>query len=50
MMQSFSRVFDKDLQLEDLQSLGERLELPQGWSFSTPILGEDFALNRKWAC
>jgi hypothetical protein len=44
MMQSFSQQIDKDQQLADLQLLGERLNLPPGWSFSTRILAEDFAL------
>jgi hypothetical protein len=43
-MQSFSRVVDKELQLEDLQTLGQRLNLPPGWSFSTRVLEETLEL------
>ena len=39
-MQSFSRIVDADLQLHELVSLGERLDLPPGWRFSTRILQE----------
>jgi haloalkane dehalogenase len=44
MMQSFSRVVEETLQLEDLQSLDKRLNLPPGWTFSTRILDANFAL------
>ena len=43
-MQSFSRVVDKELQLEDLQALGQRLNLPPGWSFSTRVLEKKLEL------
>ena len=39
-MQARSQAIDPDLQLEDLQFLGERLALPDGWSFDTRILEE----------
>ncbi len=42
-MQSYSQIVDHDLQLSDLENLGERLELPMGWSFSARIIDEDFA-------
>jgi hypothetical protein len=37
-MQSFSRIVDPELQLADLASLGDRLDLPAGWQFTTRIL------------
>jgi hypothetical protein len=39
-MQSFSRSVDPELQLEDLELLGDRLELPAGWRFSSRVLTE----------
>ncbi len=39
-MQSFSRIVDPDLALEDLASLGDRLDLPAGWSFESRVLSE----------
>lgn len=44
LMQSFSRIADRNLQLEDLETLGDRLELPEGWSFSTRVLTNTFEL------
>ena len=43
-MQSHSRIIDADLEIESLSSLGERLELPEGWTFSTRVLDEDYYL------
>ena len=43
-MQSYSRIIDADLEIESLSSLGERLELPEGWTFSTRVLDEDYYL------
>jgi pimeloyl-ACP methyl ester carboxylesterase len=37
-MQSMSQMADPDLQLHNLISLDQRLELPEGWSFSTRVL------------
>ena len=44
MMQSFTQQNDPNHQLVDLQFLGRRLNLPEGWSFSARILAEDFQL------
>jgi len=44
MMQSFSRAVDEDLQLSELATLGDRLELPQRWSFRTHVLAALFDL------
>ena len=43
-MQSYSRIIDADLEIEGLSNLGERLEPPEGWTFSTRILEEDYYL------
>ena len=43
-MQSYSRIIDADLDIEDLSNLGNRLALPEGWTFSTRILQEDYYL------
>ena len=43
-MQSFSRIVDSELQLADLASLGDRLDLPAGWQFTTRILREPLAV------
>ena len=40
-MQAYSQIVDPDLSEEDLASLGQRLELPEGWSFEARILEED---------
>ncbi|MFK7978319.1 MAG: hypothetical protein AB8C02_19450 [Halioglobus sp.] len=45
MMQSFSRVVDKEQKLGDLQFLNRRLNLPSGWQFSTRVLRDDFQLR-----
>ena len=43
-MQSFTRGQDPDQQLVDLQRLGQRLDLPAGWSFHVIMLAEDTPL------
>ena len=43
-MQSYARIVDQNLGLEDLPGLGERLNLPSGWTYKTHTLTEDFAL------
>ena len=45
MMQSFTRKIDTDQQLEDLQFLGGRLDLPPGWTFTVRILEQGFQLE-----
>lgn len=37
-MQSFSRIVDRDLQLRELADLDDRLQLPEGWRFKTYFL------------
>ena len=39
-MQSYSQELDPDQTLDDLASLGDRLDLPDGWSFTSRVLGE----------
>lgn len=43
-MQSFTQGQDPDQQLVDLQRLGQKLELPMGWSFHVRLLEEDSEL------
>lgn len=37
-MQSYAQLVDKDLSIEDLRSLDQRLDLPEGWRYQTRIL------------
>jgi len=43
-MQSYAQIKDKNLTLDDLASLGSRLSLPEGWTYSTRTLDEDYEL------
>ncbi len=43
-MQSFTHGTDPEQELVDLQRLGERLDLPMGWSFHVKILAQDAEL------
>lgn len=43
-MQAFSRAVDADLQLSELATLGERLDLPEGWSFNSRVLTNSLEL------
>ena len=43
-MQSYSRMVDTDLTIDELADLGSRLSLPEGWTFSSRVLDEDYAL------
>ena len=40
-MQSFAQIVDTELSHDDLETLGERLEMPEGWSYRTRILETD---------
>ncbi len=40
-MQSYALIEDPDLTAEDLPSLGDRLDLPEGWSYNPRVLDED---------
>ncbi|MCG7533594.1 haloalkane dehalogenase [Pseudoalteromonas sp. OOF1S-7] len=44
-MQSFSRISDPSLQMDDLAHLGDRLNLPEGWQFSSRILTESLDMT-----
>ena len=44
-MQSYSQKVDVTLALQDLESLGERLDLPADWSYRVVTLDTDFALE-----
>ncbi|MGJ3239057.1 MAG: haloalkane dehalogenase [Anaerolineae bacterium] len=44
-MQSYSHEVDPTLTIDDLETLGDRLNLPEGWSFQTRILEEDSFLT-----
>ncbi|MGF1528698.1 MAG: hypothetical protein ACFCBW_18160 [Candidatus Competibacterales bacterium] len=39
-MQAYNQLVDPTLQLEDLEFLGERLNLPEGWGFSSRVIDE----------
>lgn len=43
-MQSYAQIKDKSLTIDDLPSLGSRLSLPAGWTYSARTLTEDFEL------
>lgn len=43
-MQSFTRAIETDQLLGELASLGSRINLPDGWSFATRRITEDFDL------
>jgi hypothetical protein len=43
-MKSVSQIVDPSLSLDDLPTLGSRLALPPGWSYSPRVLDEDFHL------
>ena len=40
-MQSYALIHDPDLTAENLSALGDRLDLPEGWSYQSRILDED---------
>ena len=40
-MQSFSRIVDEALSYEDLETLDDRLSLPDGWRYRVRMLEED---------
>lgn len=44
-MQSYSQKVDASLGLEDLEALGQRLDLPARWSYRAITLDTDFALE-----
>lgn len=46
-MQAYAQIVDPDLNEADLPGLGDRLELPRGWSFSSRVLEEDLDIPAK---
>lgn len=44
-MQSYSQIVDKDLSIDELASLGSKLKLPAGWTYSTRTLAADLVLE-----
>lgn len=44
-MQTWSRVVDKNLTLDDLAGLGSRLSLPDGWRYETRTLTEPLVVD-----
>jgi hypothetical protein len=44
-LQAWSQQVDPSLEEADLAGLGDRLDLPDGWSFSSRVLTEDLALD-----
>lgn len=46
-MQSYSQMVDKDLKIDDLESLDERLKLPNGWSYQSMEIGSDLNVETE---
>ncbi|MPN46693.1 hypothetical protein SDC9_194290 [bioreactor metagenome] len=44
-MQSYSQIADPSLSIDDLASLGDRLNLPEGWRYQAITLEEDLLLK-----
>jgi haloalkane dehalogenase len=44
-MNSFSQAVDNTLQMGDLENLGSRLELPNGWTYSSYVLESQLSLS-----
>lgn len=45
LMQSYAQIVDTTLNLQSLDTLGPRLRLPKGWTYSSRVLTRDFALR-----
>ncbi len=43
-MQSYTHLVDPTLTIDDLETLGDRLELPEGWRYQARVLSEDSQL------
>jgi len=39
-MQAYSQIVDPELTIDDLETLGERLDLPEGWTYEARVLDE----------
>lgn len=44
-MQSYAQIKDPNLTIDALDSLGERLALPEGWTYAPRTLSEEFVLD-----
>ena len=44
-MQSYSQIQDPTLTIKQLAQLGSKLNLPEGWTYSSQTLTEDLSLN-----
>ncbi|HET7714888.1 MAG TPA: hypothetical protein VFK86_04610, partial [Bauldia sp.] len=44
-MQTFAEIVDKDLTMDDLAGLGDRLKLPRGWSYKSRVLDAELRLT-----
>jgi haloalkane dehalogenase len=45
LMQAYARIVDPDLSLPDLEALGEELQVPDGWTYSSRVLAEELRLE-----
>ena len=45
LMQSYSQIRDPELSIGQLRSLGDRLDLPQGWTYRSRRLKRDLTLH-----
>ncbi|MFN8441171.1 MAG: hypothetical protein U0175_10400 [Caldilineaceae bacterium] len=43
-MQSYAQIADPSLTIDDLETLGDRLDLPDGWAYQAHVLTEDSEL------
>ena len=43
-MQSYAQIVDPPLTIDDLETLGVRLELPEGWGYQARVLTDDSEL------
>ncbi len=46
-MQSYTHLVDPEQEVSDLKNLGDRLELPEGWTFSVKKLKKPYVLNTE---
>ena len=49
-MQTWSQIVDPNLSRADLPGLGERLELPEGWTYQTRTLTSPLRIDTTNAC
>lgn len=44
-MQAYSRIVDPNLSYEDLMTLDQKIDLPEGWKFRAKVLDEDLGIG-----